>query len=135
MIGVTIVSSELQDNRELKRRIESLGLKVTEGSERDSGIVVLVATGGTERKIERIIKNAEVPLMLWALPDNNSLAAAMEVYSVYKYRAKLFYSPINDAALEEIKKFESVCDALKEIKKKRIGLIGGISDWILTSRI
>ena len=135
MIEVTIVSSELQDNRELKRRIESLGLKVTEGSEGDSGIVVLVATGGTERKIERIIKSAEVPLMLWGLPDNNSLAAAMGVYSVYKDRAKLFYSPINDAALEEIKKFERVCDALKEIKKKRIGLIGGISDWILTSRI
>jgi len=133
MIGVMVVSSELQDNTELE--IERLGLKVTEEAEGVSGIVVLVATGGTERKMERIMKSAEVPLMLWALPDNNSLAAALEVYSAYKGRAKLLYSPVNDAALEEIKRFERVCDALREIKKKRIGLIGGISDWILTSRI
>lgn len=130
MIRLMIVSSQLQDNRELQENIEkNIRLPADEGDL--SGIVIIVATGGTEREMEKIIKNSDIPIMLWALPDNNSLGAALEVYSIYKDRVKIFYGSIED--LRGLKKFERVCDALEDIKHKKIGLIGGVSDWILTS--
>ncbi len=136
-----VVSSKLENQikvgLEVKKKVKSLlGLKTVfatefEDFEIEDGAIVIPATGGTERVIESIIESTDKPIMIWALPYNNSLPSALEVYSVYKHRVKLIYSPISYEVLDTVGKFMGICRLLNS--KLRLGIIGGISDWILTS--
>ncbi len=134
-----VVSSNLQSKvgLDVKRKVESL-LKIKtvfatefEDFEIDDGVIVVPATGGTERVIESIIKATDKPIMIWALPYNNSLPSALEVYSVYKQRVKLIYSQISYGVLDKIGTFIGICRLLNS--KLRLGIVGGVSDWILAS--
>ncbi|WP_457549635.1 hypothetical protein [Archaeoglobus sp.] len=51
---------------------------------------VVVASGGTERKILEAVKK---PVVVWALPYYNFLPAVLEAYAVKKF--KFFYSDVN----------------------------------------
>jgi len=136
-----VVSSKLENQvrvgLEIREKVESLlGIKTIfttecEDFEIDDGAIIIPATGGTERIIESIIKSTDKPIMLWALPYNNSLPSALEVYSVYKHRIKLIYSPINYGVLNEVGKFMGICKLLNS--NLRLGVIGGVSEWILAS--
>ena len=136
-----VVSSNLEDQvrvgLEIRERVESLlGIKTIfttecKDFEIDDGAIIIPATGGTERIIESIIESTDKPIMLWALPHHNSLPSALEVYSVYRRRVKLIYSPISHEVLNEVGKFIGICRLLNS--KLRLGIIGGISEWILAS--
>jgi L-fucose isomerase-like protein len=102
-----------------------------EDFEIDDGAIIIPATGGTERVMANIIESTDKPIMIWALPYNNSLPSALEVYSVYKHRVKLVYSPIGHDVLDEVGKFMGICKLLSS--RLRLGIIGGISEWILAS--
>ena len=122
-----ILTSDLQKDRAKKvaERLKSLGLEITDKLEPYSCVVV--ASGGTERKI---LKAVEKPVVIWAIPYYNSLPAVLEAYAVKNFR--FFYSDINEKALEKIKVYERVFNAIKRLKDVRLGLIGGVSDWIVT---
>lgn len=97
--------------------------------ERVDCCIVLVASGGTERLILEIVKRCK-PVLIWAIPYNNSLPSALEVCSLRK-DVKLIYSDLDEGAVRAVKDFFKLCEVVK--KDRRFGLIGGISDWILTS--
>jgi L-fucose isomerase-like protein len=100
----------------------------------DYGCTIVVATGGTERLILKILDKIQKPALLWALPSNNSLPSALEVYSKLRHKPiKLFYSPLDASAVAEVESFVQVCEALEKLSKSKLGCIGGISEWILTS--
>jgi len=46
---------------------------------------------------------------------------------------KLFYSPIDSRSVKEIRSFIQVCEAINALENSRIGIVGGTSEWILTS--
>ena len=112
--------------KEVEKRLIALGLEVTDEILPYSCVVV--ASGETERKILEAI---EKPVVVWALPYYNSLPAVLEAYAVNEFR--FFYSDIDEKAVEKIKVYERVFNAVRKLKNVRLGLIGGVSDWILTN--
>jgi len=100
--------------------------------EAQEGCIVVVASGGTERTIVDIVEKCK-PVLIWAIPYNNSLPSALEVYSFYKKGVKLIYSDLDETALQTVEEFIRLCKSLKKLKNANLGLIGGVSEWILTS--
>ncbi|HIP25605.1 MAG TPA: hypothetical protein EYG81_04000 [Archaeoglobus profundus] len=140
-----VVSSNLGKQRKIGDNIknylstilEDVSLVTSESEiewDNGRGAIIVVATGGTERLILSILEKIKKPVFLWALPTNNSLPAALEVYSVRRNQIKLYYSKLdNKNIIDKIIKFRNVCNALEKIDKCRLGCIGGIAEWILTS--
>jgi len=140
-----VVSSNLGEQRKVGEKVRdylSTILKdvslVTNESEIECDdekvVMIVVATGGTERLILKILEKIKKPVFLWALPTNNSLPAALEVYSVKRNQIKLHYSELHKMDItDKIIKFRNVCNALEKINKCRLGCIGGTAEWILTS--
>ncbi len=134
-----VVASKLQDEigRKVKERVESLlGMKTllltdSESVDVEEGVIIVPATGGTERIMASVIESTEKPVMIWALPNHNSLPSALEVYSVYRDRVKLVYSPMGSGILDHVSRFIGICNFLNS--KQRLGVVGGISDWLLSS--
>ncbi len=135
-----VVTSKLKGQEEMGRRVKERVERLT-GMETvlvkdetdirvEDGLVIVPATGGTERLMVKLIESTDRPVMIWALPGNNSLPAALEVYSVYRNRVKLVYSPMTPSVLSEITRFMGICRLMGSV---RIGVIGGISDWIISS--
>ncbi|WP_148208655.1 hypothetical protein [Archaeoglobus profundus] len=122
-----ILTSDLQRDRAKKiaEKLESLGLEIA--SEIEPYSCVVVASGGTERKILEAVNE---PVVVWALPYYNSLPAVLEAYAVKEFR--FFYSDIDEKALEKIKIYERVFNAIKRLRGIRLGIVGGVSDWIVT---
>jgi len=135
-----VVTSKLKGQEEIgrkvKEKVEALtGIETVLVSDRielrvEDGLIIVPATGGTERVMAGLIEATDRPVMIWALPGNNSLPAAVEVYSVYRDRVKLVYSPISPQILEEISRFMGICRLMGRV---RIGVLGGVSEWILSS--
>ena len=100
------------------------------------GIIILVASGGSEEFIAKIIRQANLPALICANSEFNSLAASLETYSFLKnkYMLTLFYWSNPGELLERIKNFSRVCGAVQKINQAKIGLIGEPSDWLLTSK-
>ena len=98
------------------------------------GYIVIPATGGTEKKMLKIIEYGK-PVLLWAIPYHNSLPAALEVYAYVKnsYPVEIMYSNLDESSLPKITSFLNTCKAIYTLKNFRFGCIGGISEWILST--
>ena len=105
-----VVSSNLGEQRKVGENIKeylSTILKdvnlVTNESEiewaDEKVVMIVVATGGTERLILKILEKIKKPVFLWALPTNNSLPAALEVYSVKRNQLHSYYVVRNNVTL------------------------------------
>ncbi len=135
-----VASSKLGEavGREVKAKLGSLfGVKAILATEPrefvvEDGVVVVPATGGCERVLESVITSTDKPVMIIALPNHNSLASAIEVYSVYRDRVCLRYTSLDHRAIEVVSKFIGICRLLSS--RIRIGVVGGSSEWLLTSR-
>jgi L-fucose isomerase-like protein len=153
MIQIAVVFSSLEKEEDVRRRItfpvkEGMKLSYVSGAgatdnalfqEDDglSGLVVVVASGGTEALIQDLVAGTRKPALLLANPCRNSLAAAMEAYAVLKEDCpvKLAYAEHGSAAEQaEITRFVWVARALHHLHHARLGCLGAPSDWLLTSR-
>jgi len=152
MIGLFVVMSELEERnaveRKLNARIKEFGIvsyirNIMEAEEVTSrhndtvsGIIILVASGGTEAIINQIVFQSGKPVLLWANPEQNSLPSALEAYAVLgaRFPIKLIYAEIgsNDANTE-IRRFIRISDAIRTLDNSVIGCIGAPSPWLLTS--
>jgi len=132
-----VVSSKLQESegKRVREWMESIlgfnTILLTEPSEVevDDGLIIVPATGGTERIISKLIESTDCPIMIWAL-SGNSLSSALEVYSVYRDRVRLSWGSIG-RMLDEVGKFVGMCRFIRS--KQKLGLVGGVSEWLLTS--
>ncbi|MEM7821214.1 MAG: hypothetical protein QXX38_00125 [Candidatus Aenigmatarchaeota archaeon] len=158
MIGLVVVSSNIEKQKEVGEKLKKLAIStfnkfsnieffdlvfneemaknlVGRIKKDVCGLIVLVATGGTERTIRALAKLRK-PMLILANPFNNSLASSLEAYSKIKekYRVKLFYSDFNSDFLHEIKSFSEVCEVISKLKDCKIGVIGKPSKWPLSKR-
>lgn len=152
MLGLYVVLSELEDKEAISRRVSSAveGFETVEyvsnilhaetavSAHRDStdGSVILVASGGTEAIVNQIVFQSSKPVLLWANPENNSLAAALEAYAALKNRfpLKIMYAPLDgEAAAGDIQNFRHIASAIARIDRGVVGCLGAPSPWLLTS--
>jgi L-fucose isomerase-like protein len=100
-----------------------------------TAFILLLATGGTEKLAESIIKRFERPVLLWSHPEKNSLAAALEVMGAYKnhYPLLMHYCE-NKEMSQEFLSFIRVAKLYRYLNNANIGFIGDPSEWLLISQ-
>ncbi len=106
-----------------------------------SGLILLVLSGGTEEAIVRIVEEAGKPVLLIGFEEYNSLAAMVEAYSYLSlkkqyqvYPLALDVSRILEAEQRELL-YRSVSPlaAIVSLRNARIGIVGGVSGWLVYS--
>jgi L-fucose isomerase-like protein len=109
----------------------------------DAPLVLLVATGGTERVVldvqaarQRTVTGE--PLFLIAHPGNNSLPSALEVLARLQQdgaSGRIFYleGPDDQKGLGEIADALHDLEVRRALQQARIGLVGRPSDWLVAS--
>ncbi len=106
-------------------------------------IILFVASGGTEKEIldlwekrKRAIN--QEPIFLLAPSGNNALPAAMEVLARLqqdreKGRILFLESPEDERGWREAARAVRDLEVLYTLRKARIGLVGGASEWLVSS--
>jgi len=98
---------------------------------------VLVATGGTEDTIISLAKKTKLLYLLY-IEEYNSLPAVIEAVGYLKNNGK----DVSVAKLEGTQQIQELLEKLGRIEKTyekirvaRLGLIGGISPWLVYSKV
>ncbi len=116
---------------------EKENLEKTLGSTPDKplAIILVMASGGTERFAQTAAKHTQCPVLLICDDRKNSLAASIETHAAIKklQPVKLIYIKDWEKARVEAISFLQAVKALQQINKARIGLIGDPSPWLLSS--
>lgn len=125
--GLTMCGYFCEDN-ELEKYFESTG-------NGDDITVILNASGGTERLINAIVSNYDVPTIILADSKKNSFASSLEAYAHLNqnYPVKIFYSENDSEKVAEVKSFVVAALAKQKIDDSHFYLVGNPSDWLLTS--
>ncbi|MCM1034677.1 MAG: hypothetical protein NC038_03840 [Paludibacter sp.] len=105
--------------------------------------LIFVRTGGTEGLFRQLLQNnknlqdTKHPVILLASDSNNSLAASMEILSYLNQHARTgeIIHGTSDYMAERICLLARTENALKQLQRKRIGVIGEPSDWLIASGI
>ncbi|MCU0610970.1 MAG: hypothetical protein MUE60_04165, partial [Candidatus Eisenbacteria bacterium] len=152
MLALYVVSSELENKEAVRHEVAAVtaGFPIVEfvsnileaeaavAVHRDvtDGSVILVASGGTEAIINQIVFQTAKPALVWANPENNSLAAALEAYAALKARfpLKIVYSSLDAGqAAAGLESFDHTAAAIASIDRGVVGCLGAPSPWLLTS--
>lgn len=102
-----------------------------------TSFVLLLATGGTEQLAELIIKRFIAPTLIWAHPEKNSLASALEIMGCYQeqYPLSLMYGKVGEPqVINQLHQFVSVSRLIRKMNFGNIGFVGAPSDWLLVSQ-
>lgn len=109
----------------------------------DAPLVLLVATGGTERVILEVWTERQravpgEPLFLIAHPGNNSLPSALEVLARLQQDGapgRIFYleGPDDQTGLGALVDALHDIEVRRALQRARIGLVGTPSDWLVAS--
>ena len=146
----TVVASELHDAgvvdsiTSAHRRLldESGGHRGGPDDAANAPFVVLVATGGTERRILELLAARSTvttePALLVAHPRHNSLPACLEALARIRQEGgagRILYLPDPASTTDRATLAEAVADvtAVHRFRQARIGLVGGASDWLVAS--
>jgi len=99
--------------------------------------VVLVATGGTEETIISLAEKSRIIYLLY-IEEYNSLPAVIEAVGYLKNNGK----DVSVAKLEGTQQIQELLEKLGRVEKTyekirvaRLGLIGGISPWLVYSKV
>jgi L-fucose isomerase-like protein len=107
-------------------------------------VVLLVATGGTERSVleawqRRQSSSPGEPLVMVTTPSDNSLPAALEILARLHQdgaRGRIVHlaRPTDNRGLAELTRVVAAIDVRRRMHAVRIGLVGPPSDWLMASR-
>ncbi len=107
--------------------------------EKCAGVVLLVATGGTEHVVLELREKLRgKPLLVIALPYANSLPAVMEAAPILKRYGRVaihYMDGFKSVAYYSLSKAVTALRAAAHIQGTRLGIIGGISPWLVYSRL
>ena len=106
-------------------------------SSREELCLVFIASGGTEGKFVEAFDKLPKPVTLLTDGLQNSLAASLEI-SAWARQNDMECSVIHDRGeglLGEMEKLHLVFEAKRELKGKRIGVIGEPSSWLIASSV
>ncbi len=131
-----------QENREFLKKIKDAGGPEIKGvspddfSFRDPSLI-LVQSGGTEKKILKALQDLPPPYLLLAGEKFNALPAALEVLTFLRQEGSpaeiIQGSPENIA--RRLLKIIRASTALKELSIWRLGIVGEPSDWLVASSL
>ena len=98
--------------------------------------VICFLSGGSEQEAIALLSPDTFTLLLAGFEDN-AFAAAMEVVAWAGNRnVPVMLVSLDEAAESQLpEKMASVCKALKNLRGKRVGLIGGVSHWLVASAV
>lgn len=106
-------------------------------AEEDRFNVAFIASGGVERLFTQCYENLPHPTVLLTDGLQNSLAAALEIATWT--REKGMKSPVihgdNQTVILHLLACYNNFKALKDLKQKRIGIIGTPSSWLIASNV
>ncbi len=96
---------------------------------------VLLLTGGTEHKLLEFAGKRKGPLVVVSHPAQNSLPAALEAVAALRERGvKCELLHLGDReALERLEVLSRAAALARELKGKRVGIIGEPSPWLVAS--
>lgn len=99
--------------------------------------LVFIATGGTERLFVQHFESLPHPVILLTDGLQNSLAAALEISSWVRskgMKAQIIHGEMQ-AVILQILAFHSNFKSQREIRGKRIGVLGSPSSWLIASNV
>ncbi|MEM3491150.1 MAG: hypothetical protein QXO53_03790, partial [Fervidicoccaceae archaeon] len=123
----------------MKDEIKFIGVisKKEEIPQSCSSSIVLVATGGTEDVIVNI-GNMSKNLHLFYHDSFNSLPATLESVALLRQMGKephLHKYDGPDSLLRMVDALERAKRGIEKLKSCRLGVVGGVSDWLVYSRV
>jgi L-fucose isomerase-like protein len=117
----------------LKSKLGSINIKI-DNTEPEA---LFVISGGSENHAKSILQNSKRMLIL-AMTENNSYAAASEIKSYCNQNSidSILYNIDNEVnLLDKIQNYIKSNNALNNLSKTKIGLIGEVSEWLISSSI
>lgn len=145
--GYRIVASALHDEdavaqvaAPLREMLDSIGGRESASidDDRDRPLLVVVATGGTERLVlDLLAERGDQPAILVAHRAHNSLPAALETLAAIQQAGRsgriVFLSGDDGRDHVELEEAVSDIEAMYRLRSTRLGLIGGASPWLVAS--
>lgn len=110
--------------------------ELTFTEEKDALPVFFVLTGGSEMYFHDLYARYDAPYFIMPLGIRNSFAASLEIQSFLKglgLPTKFLYGD-KKKMLETLKLYASAYAIKAHLKGKKIALIGGPSDWLISSQ-
>ena len=98
-------------------------------------VIIFVKTGGTETDFLKIYPCLNDSIVILSTPDDNSLAASMEIASYVrrnKQKAVILHGE-TDYIAEKLGQIIRVDMLLEKFKNMKLGVIGEPSDWLIAS--
>jgi L-fucose isomerase-like protein len=117
----------------LKSKLGSINVEI----DNTNPEALFVVSGGSENHAKSILQNSKRMLIL-AMTENNSYAAASEIKSYCNQNAidSVLYNIDNEMnLLDKIHNYIKSNNALNNLSKTKIGLIGEVSEWLISSDI
>lgn len=99
--------------------------------------LVIVATGGTEHVIKEVAERSKLTYLLYT-EGYNSLPAVVEAVAyLRKHGYEFLVEKLRDPSrtVEILYRLNRVVDAFDKLRSGRFGLIGGVSPWLIYSRV
>lgn len=99
--------------------------------------VFFIETGGVESLFVNELSSYKQPIILISNEKNNSLPASLEIKtycSLHDIQCILLEGNAEEVS-DKLRKIIPVVNAIKEMQNKRLGLIGGPSDWLIASQM
>lgn len=100
--------------------------------------IIIVATGGTEHVLRGVAGNSRSIVLLYN-NKYNSLPATIEFLAHYREQGR---EPVMVAGyrdiehlVELVERLLRIYSAVSRLRKAKLGVIGGISDWLIYSRV
>lgn len=99
--------------------------------------VVFVETGGVESLFVNKLPELKKPIILISNEKNNSLPASLEIktYCSLNDIACILLQGSEEEVSEKLRKILPVCNTVLQMQNKKLGLIGGPSDWLIASKM
>lgn len=117
----------------LKSKLGSINIEI----ENTNPEALFVVSGGSENHAKSILQNSKRILIL-AMSENNSYAAATEIKSYcnqHKIDSILYNIDHEINVQDKIQNYIKSNDALNNLAQTKVGLIGEVSEWLISSDI
>ncbi|MGQ9700558.1 MAG: hypothetical protein ACUVQS_05835 [Candidatus Bipolaricaulaceae bacterium] len=95
-------------------------------------LALLHLTGGTEHMALKFLEGSTTPVLLLAHARHNSLPAALETLACLRTERRKAWL-ITENTGKDLSLFAQAASLARELRGKRVGLIGGASPWLVAS--
>ncbi|WP_276814103.1 hypothetical protein [Desulfurococcus amylolyticus] len=141
MLGLNVAKEILRQLAEKIRGPRLIGLVTESNIARYPACdlsIIIVATGGTEHILQGIANNSRSVALLYN-NKYNSLPATIEFLAYYREQGRepLMVTGYRDIEhlVELVERLSRIYSAVCRLRKAKLGVIGGISDWLIYSRV